>query len=116
MKAEEQPKQIEAFWTSLYRARSNDIEEVWNLEKQNQYKQQYESKKERVREYMRVEEDENWTEWKVNPNLREHLDMAGQCRKMGIQPMNDNDIHTTTQEIRNQLQKTKIKKAMDPME
>ena len=62
MKEDEQPRQLEIFWTSLYGARSNNIEEVWNLEKRNEYEQQHEDTKERISEYLRVEEDRNWTE------------------------------------------------------
>ena len=62
MKQDEQPRQLEIFWTSLYGARSNNIEEVWNLEKRNEYEQQHEDTKERISEYLRVEEDRNWTE------------------------------------------------------
>ena len=42
MKIEEQPKQLEEYWTGLYRARNNNIKEVQNNEKRREYELKYE--------------------------------------------------------------------------
>ncbi len=114
LNVDEQPKELERFWTSLYRSRNNNIEEVWNMEKRNEYEQQQEDIQEKMKEHLRIEENGNQTDWRVNPILREHLDVVIQCEKVAVQPMGDADIQITSQEIKRQLQKTRNKKAPGP--
>ena len=91
---------------------------MWNNVKRREYELKYEQIKQRSNEYLRIRDDRNWTELIINPNLREHLDMVIQCKKVGIQPMKDTDIQVTTQQVKKQLStvKLKLKKPLDQTE
>ena len=78
---------------------------------QREYEQYYEELDKGVNKYLKVKDDRSWMEWRTRPNLREHLYMATQCSKIGIQLMKDNDCTRNYQKLKN----TKTKKPLDQM-
>lgn len=102
MAISEQPKQLEEFWKTVYRSRENKTAEVWNTERRNQYEYECEVTQTRMNEYLRVRGGRNhWTEWEINPNLKEHLDIALQCEEIGAQPMKVIDVYMTKEKVKN---------------
>lgn len=112
IKEDEQAKQLEDFWKTIYKAKENKIIEIWNDERRSEYETELEIIQTKVTHFLRVREGDNdpWREWKIHPSLREHLDMTLQCEKSGIQPMKTTDIYITKEEVEKQLSKMKITK------
>lgn len=55
-----------------------------------------------------------WTELKITPTIKEHIDVALEWKVVGTRPMKEKQILITVDEIKRQINKLKTNKAPGP--
>ena len=100
-------------WKIVYTTHENRIYEVWNEERRREYIEELRERENECKNTRATDTDGNEVGI-IAQQLREHYDMAFKCEQKTPRPMIEEEAQISTNDIKTQLKKIKLRKAPGP--